>query len=81
MKISIDVHQTECRQEQEWQQQSQHRFMQMPQAKKHVRQTYKGMTFIPESEPHESCSDSEDDIPVATLLKPKPVCNLTFQHC
>jgi hypothetical protein len=52
----------------------------MPQAKRHVRQTNKGVTFIPESEPHESCSDSEDDIPVATLLKPKRVCNLTFQQ-
>ena len=42
---------------------------------------FKGVTFVPETQLKDGSDESDDDIPVATLLKPKPVlCSLGFQQ-
>jgi hypothetical protein len=43
--------------------------------------TYTGVTHVDETEKQATSSDSEDDIPVARLLRPKKtVCSLTLQQ-
>jgi hypothetical protein len=41
---------------------------------------YNGVRVVPETEAHEASSDSEDNVPVATLLRPKSLSTLTLQQ-
>jgi hypothetical protein len=38
------------------------------------------VAFVPETQIQDGSDDSDDDIPVATLLRPKPVCKMTFEQ-
>ncbi len=45
-----------------------------------IKLKFKGVKFVPETEQQDATSESDDDVPVAMLLKPKKAGSLTLQQ-
>ncbi len=51
-----------------------------PLAKRNFQKTYQGVTHVNETELQDNSSESEDDIPVSTLLRKEKIATLTEQQ-